>query len=83
MTLFTFVQEQWPKDALRENIKSSQAKGCVKLNKQIYVLTGNEDLELLIFWELDYEIKMTKDKNMTQLAKLNILKLLVKYDALC
>ena len=54
----------------------------MKLDKQIHVLLGNEPPELLMFWELDYKTRITKDKSMTPVTKLNIRKSLVQHDAL-
>lgn len=54
----------------------------MKLDVIINVLTGNESLELLIVWELDFGMRITNNDTMTLITKLNILKLLEINDAL-
>lgn len=63
-------------------VELGQVKGNVKLDKQMYVVFGDKPQELLIFWELEYKTHIIKDDTMTPIAKLNVLKSLVKNNTL-
>ena len=82
MKPFPFVREVWPEKVIKEINKLGQAKGGVELDKQMYVLFDNKPTELLMFWDLEYKAHIIKDGTMTPIAKLDVLKPLVKNNAL-
>ena len=82
---FPHIRETCSDTVKNENIKAGQGQGRegVKLDNKMNNQTGDEHLELLMLWKLEYQTHIANNDTIAPIAELNNFKQLVSHNAIC